>query len=282
MTNKPILIIGKDGKTGHRVNQRLLKIGLDTRAVSRSADLAFDWEDRKTWPAALEGVGSVYVTYQPDLAIPQAASDIEAFVTLARQLGLEHIVLLSGRGEAGAQKAEEIVQSSGLDWNIVRASWFFQNFSESFMIEGILAGELVLPAGDTLEPFVDAEDIADVVVTILTQQKYHNRLYELTGPRAMSFSECMKAVSIALQREVKYTQVPVDAYINVLQEEGVSKQMQWLLRELFTEVLDGRNSQVQGGVEEVLGRAATDFSEYVERVVDTGCWSVEDLKLVNL
>ena len=247
MTNKPILIIGKDGKTGHRVNQRLLKMGLDTRAVSRSADLAFDWEDRKTWPAALEGVGSVYVTYQPDLAIPQAASDIEAFVTLARQLGLEHIVLLSGRGEAGAQKAEEIVQSSGLDWNIVRASWFFQNFSESFMIEGILAGELVLPAGDTLEPFVDAEDIADVVVTTLTQQKYHNRLYELTGPRAMSFSECMKAVSIALQREVKYTQVPVDAYINVLQEEGVSKQMQWLLRELFTEVLDGRNSQVQGG-----------------------------------
>lgn len=131
MANKPILIIGKDGKTGHRVNQRLLKMGLDTRAVSRSADLAFDWEDRKTWPAALEGVGSVYVTYQPDLAIPQAASDIEAFVTLARQSGLEHIVLLSGRGEAGAQKAEEIVQSSGLDWNIVRASWFFQNFQAS-------------------------------------------------------------------------------------------------------------------------------------------------------
>lgn len=282
MANKPILIIGQSGKTGHRVNQRLLKMGLNTRAVSRSTDLPFDWEDRKSWPAALKGVGSVYVTYQPDLAIPQAASDIEAFVTLARQSGLEHIVLLSGRGETGAEKAEEIVRSSGLEWNIVRASWFFQNFSESFMIEGILAGELVLPAGDTLEPFIDAEDIAEVVVTTLTQKQYRNRVYELTGPRAMSFSESMKELSTVLQREVKYTQVPVDAYINALEEEGVSKQMQWLLRELFTEVLDGRNSQLQSGVEEVLGRQATDFKVYLKRTVDSGYWRVDEQKLVNL
>jgi uncharacterized protein YbjT (DUF2867 family) len=279
MANKPILIIGKHGKTGHRVNQRLMAMGLKTRAVSRSADLPFDWEDRKTWSAALNGVASAYVTYQPDLAIPQAAADIKAFITLAKQTGLEHIVLLSGRGEIGAQKAEEIVQSSGLNWNIVRASWFFQNFSESFMLDGILSGELVLPAGDTLEPFVDAEDIVEVVTATLTKQQHRNRVYELTGPRAMSFSDCMNEVSKVLERPVKYTQVPVDAYINALKEQGIPKQIQWLLRELFTEVLDGRNSQVQNGIKEVLGRTATDFSVYAKRTVDSGCWSVDQLNL---
>ncbi|MCG7967644.1 MAG: NAD(P)H-binding protein [Candidatus Thiodiazotropha taylori] len=277
MSNKPILIIGKHGKTGRRVVQRLQSMDLQTRAVSRSTALPFDWQQRDTWGPALQGVASVYVTYQPDLAIPQAQSDIEAFVAMAEAAGVEHIVLLSGRGEAGARRAEDIVINSGIRWNIVRASWFFQNFSESFMIDGILQGELMLPAGDVPEPFIDAEDIADVVVACLTEVKHHNRLYEVTGPRAMTFADCMAELSQALQRPVKYTQVPLDAYLDALQQQAVPKPMQWLLKELFTEVLDGRNSQVQQGVEEALARPARDFQLYLKRVVDSGCWSDEGL-----
>ncbi|MCG7897601.1 MAG: NAD(P)H-binding protein [Candidatus Thiodiazotropha weberae] len=275
MTNKPILIIGKHGKTGSRVVQRLQSMGLQTRAVSRSTALPFDWQQRETWGPALQGVAAVYVTYQPDLAIPQARADIEAFTAMANEAGVEQIVLLSGRGEVGARQAEEIVINSGISWNIVRASWFFQNFSESFMIDGILQGELILPAGDTPEPFIDAEDIADVVVACLTDAKHHNRLYEVTGPRAMTFADCMAELSQLLQRPVKYTQVPVEAYLAALQQQGVPEPMQWLLKELFTEVLDGRNSQVQPGVEEALARPATDFQVYLKRMVDSGCWSDE-------
>ena len=171
MKNSPILVIGKNGKTGSRVKQRLQALGYATRPVSRSTSPSFDWEKPQTWRSAVAGTGSAYVSYQPDLAVPNAEPAIREFMRIATEVGLKHMVLLSGRGEEGAQRAEQVLESSGMSWNIVRASWFCQNFSESFMLEGILAGELVLPAGDTVEPFVDADDIADVAVAALTEPR---------------------------------------------------------------------------------------------------------------
>ena len=161
---------------------------------------------------------------------------------------------------------------SGMTWNVVRASWFAQNFSESFMLDGILAGELVLPAGDTVEPFIDVDDIADVAVAALTEAGHHNKLFEVSGPRALSFAECIQEISAAVGRPLKYTQVSIDAYINQLQEQGIAADMQWLLRELFTVVFDGRNSKVVPGVEQALGRPATDFRSYVQKTVASGIW----------
>ena len=272
MKQPPILIIGKNGKTGSRVNQRLQALGYATRPVSRSTRPSFDWENPATWRSAIEGTDTAYVTYQPDLAVPGAESTIKAFVRAAAEAGLKHIVLLSGRGEKGAERAEEILKASGLSWNIVRASWFCQNFSESFMLEGILAGELVLPAGDTVEPFIDVDDIADVAVAALTEPGHRNKLFEVTGPRALTFAQCIQEISGALGRPLKFTTVPVDAYIDVLQEQGVPEDLQWLLRELFTVVFDGRNSKVMPGIEEALGRPATDFRDYVRKTVESGVW----------
>lgn len=274
MKNSPILIIGKNGKTGTRVDQRLQALGYETRAVSRSTTPSFDWDDSTTWASAIKGTRSAYVTYQPDLAVPNAEGAIKTFVRVARENGLEHITLLSGRGEEGAQRAEKILQDSGISWNIVRCSWFSQNFSESFMLEGILAGELVLPAADTLEPFVDTDDIADVAVATLTESGHRNKLYELTGPRALTFAQCVEEISGALDRPVKYTGIPVDAYISALNEEGAPEDLKWLLRELFTVVFDGRNSNVMPGVEEALGRSATDFKTYVQKTMASGVWDL--------
>lgn len=273
MKQSPILIIGKKGKTGARVNRRLQALGYETRAVSRSTTPTFDWENTDTWRPAIEGTRCAYVTYQPDLAIPNAQSAIQTFVRIAAEAGLEHIVLLSGRGEAGAQRAEKTLKTSGMAWNIVRSGWFAQNFSESFMLEGILAGELVLPAGDIVEPFIDVDDIADVVVAALTQAEHRNTLFEVTGPHGLTFSQCVEAISQAIGYPVKYTQVPVDAYIHALNEQGAPYDLQWLLRELFTVVFDGRNSKVMSGVEEALGRPATDFNTYVKKAMESGVWN---------
>jgi len=278
MTQSPILIIGKNGKTGSRVNQRLQALGYATRPVSRSTSPAFDWDNPATWQAALEGTSAAYITYQPDLALPRAEAAIEAFVEMAVVAGLKHLVLLSGRGEEGAQRAEEIVKASGLSWNIVRASWFYQNFSESFMLEDILAGELVLPAGDTVEPFVDADDIADVVVATLTEPGHRNRLYEVSGPQALTFAQCIQQISAALGRQIKYTRVPVDAYIKALKEQGVPEDLQWLLHELFTVVFDGRNCKPGSGIELALGRPPTDFKTYVQKTLASGVWNPVVLK----
>lgn len=272
MQHSPILIIGKNGKTGARVNQRLQALGYATRAVSRSTTPVFDWDNPATWRPAISGTRAAYVTYQPDLAVPGAEATITEFVRVAADAGVEHIVLLSGRGEAGAERAEQILMHSGLAWNIVRASWFMQNFSESFMLDGMLAGELVLPAGDTVEPFIDVDDIADVAVAALTRAGHRNKLFEVSGPRALTFAQCVQAISEAIGRPVKYTRVPVDDYINALKQQGMPEDMQWLLHELFTEVFDGRNSEVVTGVEQALGRPATDFSRYVQKTVATGVW----------
>lgn len=272
MKDSPILIIGKTAKTGLRVEQRLRELGHTTRAVSRSTSPSFDWEDQSTWRASLQGTESAYVTFYPDLAIPAAEQTIRDFVALAEDLGLHHLVLLSGRGERGAERAEAVLMNSGLDWNVVRASWFMQNFSEGFMIEGILAGELMLPAGDIAEPFIDIDDIADVAVATLTRPELRNRLFEVTGPQALTFAQCVADISRAVGYEVKFTQLTIDEFLRALRYQGVTEDTLWLMRELFTVVFDGRNSNPTSGVEEALGRPATSFSEYLRKVMATGAW----------
>ena len=272
MQNSPILIIGKNAKTGLRVEQRLQALGYPTRGVSRSTSPALDWEDPNSWRAALEGTQSAYVTFYPDLAIPTAEQTIRDFVALAKDVGLRHLVLLSGRGEQGAQRAENVLMNSGLDWNVVRANWFMQNFSEGFMIEGILNGEMMLPAGDTVEPFVDIDDIADVAVAALTRPELRNRLFEVSGPRALTFAQCAAEISEAVGYPVKFTQVSIEDFLQALRDEGLPEEMLWLMNELFTVVFDGRNSIPTSGVEEALGRPATDFSEYLRKVMASGAW----------
>ena len=122
MQQAPILVIGKNGKTGARVNQRLQALGYATQPVSRSTNPTFDWENPATWRPAIEGTRAAYVTYQPDLAVPSAEPTFKAFMQVAAEAGLTHIVLLSGRGEKGAERAEEVLIASGISWNVVRAS----------------------------------------------------------------------------------------------------------------------------------------------------------------
>ncbi|MFK7915349.1 MAG: SDR family oxidoreductase, partial [Pseudomonadales bacterium] len=191
MTHSDVLIVGANGKTGTRVRHRLEQAGVSTRGVSRSTTPAFDWREPDLWPAALESVRAAYLTYHPDLSVPEAEGHIRRFCALATDAGLEHVVLLSGRNEPGAQRAEQVLRTSGLDWNVVQASWFAQNFSEDFMAEGVLAGELVVPKGTAGEPFVDIDDIADVIVATIMEPGLRNRLYEVTGPKVMSFAECI-------------------------------------------------------------------------------------------
>ncbi len=272
MKNSPILIIDKTAKTGLRVDQRLQALGYTTQGVSRSSSPAFDWEDATSWRTALEGTRSAYITFYPDLAIPSAEETIRKFIALAKEVGLQHLVLLSGRGEQGAKRAETVLMNSGLDWNVVRSSWFMQNFSEGFMIEGIVEGELMLPAGDIVEPFIDIDDIADVAVATLTRPELHNRLFEVSGPRAMTFTQCVAEISEVVGYPVRYTQITIEEFLHALREQGLPEDMLWLMRELFTVVFDGRNSNPTTGVEEALGRPATDFSEYLRKVMATGAW----------
>jgi uncharacterized protein YbjT (DUF2867 family) len=268
-----IVVIGGNGKTGSRVAERLRARGVPVRAVSRSTEPPFDWEDRSTWAPALDGATAAYITYYPDLAVPGSAELIGALAELAVQCGARRLVLLSGRGEEEAERAEQALTASGAEATIVRCSWFMQNFSESYFAEMLAAGEVALPAGDVREPFVDVEDIADVAVAALTEDGHGGRLYELTGPRMLTFAEAVGEIGRATGRPLRYEPIPVDAFAAGLDEQGVPHDVVGLLRYLFTEVLDGRNESLTDGVRQALGREPRDFADYARRAAAAGAWS---------
>jgi uncharacterized protein YbjT (DUF2867 family) len=266
------LVLGGTGKTGRRIAERLKQKGKVVRIGSRSAVPAFDWNNEKTWQAAIDGVSNIYISYTPDLAIPGAGDAISALVQQAKNAGARRLILLSGRGEDEAQACEAIVQNSGLDWTIVRASWFNQNFSEGAFIDMVSNGTITLPAGDTLEPFVDADDIADVAVAALTEDGHAGQVYEVTGPRLMTFADIAKALSQATGREINYTNVPHDDFIEGIRQSGAPQDVVWMLDYLFATVLDGRNAHVAYGVVKAIGRPAKDFADYARDAAASGCW----------
>jgi len=274
MKTQKILVLGANGKTGSRVIERLQNNqNVEIRTGSRSAEVPFDWENPETWAAVLNGIDSVYITFQPDLAVPSAVEIIEKFTFLATKFGVEKMVLLSGRGEKEAQICEEIVKSTAKKWTIVRASWFNQNFSESFFLEPILAGFVALPRAEALEPFTDANDIADVVTECLLHEKHNGKTYELTGPELLTFPEAVAKIAAFSNKKIEFQALSLVEYTQMLQEYQVPEDHIWLINYLFEQVLDGRNSSVTNDIEKVLGRKATDFSAYANEAAKTGIWN---------
>ncbi|GFD90136.1 NmrA family transcriptional regulator [Tenacibaculum sp. KUL152] len=257
------LVIGASGKTGSRVYNTLNDNGFNVKGASRNGEVHFDWQAPETWAASLRDVDAVYLTYYPDLAVPQAPDDIAKFCALAKIKGVKHITLLSGRGEPAAQVCEEIVQQSGLSNTIVRASWFNQNFSEGMFNAYIKAGTIALPVGSVTEPFVDVDDICEVVVASLTDDKHNGELYEVTGPQLLSFEQLAHTFSFVLNRPIHFQQISLTDFVQGLKSHQVDPSAIEMLSYLFTEVLDGRNEFIADGVQRALGRPAKCFSDFV-------------------
>ncbi len=269
---KPILVLGSTGKTGRRVVERLVARGIPTRAGVRSGEPPFDWDDRDTWAPALQGVGSVYVQHYLD-ALPGAAEILGSFADLAVANGIPRLVHLSGRGEPEAEQAAQAVRGSGAEVTTLASTWFSQNFSESYFLDGLLAGELALPAGNTPEPFVDADDIADVAVAALTEDGHVGEVYELTGPRLLTFADAVGEIAQETGREVRYEPVSIQEFAAGLEEQAVPNEWIELLVYLFEEVLDGRNAHLADGVQRALGREPRDFADYARNAAVTGIWT---------
>ena len=270
---QPILVIGANGKTGSRVATSLEAKGLPVRRGSRSADIPFDWENPETWAPALEGVSSAYVTYFPDLAFPGAVEKLQALTVLAKEVGLKKIVLLSGRGEHHASLGEEVVQASGIPFTVVRAAWFAQNFSEGYLRDPILGGVLPMPGGDMVEPIIDVDDIADVVVAALTDDRHLGEVYEVTGPELLTFADMAAVLSNTLGRPIQHLPISFEDFnANVAQSGGE------FVADVFTtiarETLDGRNAHLAEGVRRALGRKPRSFAQYARKAAATGTWNV--------
>ncbi|MYR97661.1 NAD(P)H-binding protein [Streptomyces sp. SID4937] len=289
-----VLVTSGTGKTGRRVVERLASQGVPVRAGSRSGSPAgsrngpsagpqagarsggvrFDWQDPSGWAAALDGAEAAYAAYYPDLAVPGAAEAMAEFGRVAAAGGVRRVVLLSGRGEPRAAVAEEALRGAagGVGLTVVRSAFFAQNFSEGALLDGVLGGELVFPAASTAEPFVDLDDLADVVVAALTGEGHAGAVYELTGPRSLTFGEAAAELGRAAGRPVRYVPVSGAAYAQALEGFGVSGPEAGFLAELFATLLDGHNSAPTDDVRRVLGREAKDFTVFAREAARGDAW----------
>ena len=270
-SNELTLVIGSSGKTGSRIAQRLAKAGRAVRLGSRSANTPFDWNAPANWPTVLEGVKAVYIAYYPDLAIDEAPSHITQLMDACKTAGVEKVVLLSGRGEANAQVCEQIVRDSGLRYTLIRAGWFNQNFDEGHFLESVKAGVIALPIGDSVEPFVDCDDIADVAFAALTEEKHDGELYELTGPELLSMQQVTQILSEAAGHQVDYLPVTYEEHEAELTMH-MGPDFAKFLTDLMREVMDGRNEWLGDGVQRALGREPKSFSQYAQKIASTGAW----------
>lgn len=272
MIKPPILVVGATGKTGSRVAAKLEEKGLAVRHGSRNSDIPFDWENPATWAPALIGTQKAYVTYFPDLAFSGAVEKLEAFTKTAAASGLKHIVLLSGRGERHARLGEEVIRGSGIAFTIIRAAWFAQNFSEGYLRDPILAGMLPMPGGNIAEPIIDIDDIADVAVAALTEEGHQGALYEVTGPRLMTFAQMADELAEATGRPIQYIPISFEDFHASL-AQAVDSQIADVFTAIARETLDGRNAQFTDGVEQALGRKPRDFSAFASAAASRGAWN---------
>jgi uncharacterized protein YbjT (DUF2867 family) len=183
-------------------------------------------------------------------------------------------VLLSSRGQDRARDAEEALHASGADWTVVRAAWFAQNFSEGPLVEELrLSGELVFPAGEVREPFVDVRDIGDVVVAALSAgDRYVGQTVTVSGPRLLTFGEAVAEIAKETGRALTYRAVSPREYGENLLGFGVPADEVEALIEAFTQLLDGRNAHLSDGVQQVLGREPRDFTDFAREAAAAETW----------
>ncbi|MFJ6568557.1 NAD(P)H-binding protein [Streptomyces sp. NPDC091292] len=267
-----ILILGATGKTGRRVVRRLREAGRSVRAASRSGETRFDWNEQETWAAAVAGIATVY------LIAPDDPAPVDPFVRQAVRAGAGRFVVLSGRGageyEGGPGAgfgdsmvaAERAVRASGADWSIIRPNNFAQNFDEDIWRAPLLSGRLALPTAGVPEPFVDVEDVAEVAAALLTEDGHSGRIYDLTGPRTLPWADAIAIIARAAGREIAYEDISDAEYRSQLLAQGVPEDAVAALAGMFALHRAGLTAEPADGVRRVLGREATDFEVYAERV----------------
>jgi uncharacterized protein YbjT (DUF2867 family) len=262
------LVIGGTGTCGRRVAAGLSARGVPTRIGSRSGRPPFDWQDDSTWASALHDVGAAFLGYHPDIGDPDAAERVGAFARLALVHGARRLVLLSGRGSDNARAAEQALRESGADWTVVRSSWFAQNFDEGFLTDLLDSGELAFPAADVAEPFVDVADVAEVATAALTDDRHIGQVYEVTGPRLLTFAAAAAELAQATGRPLRYRPITFEEFAAALADAGTPAPAVDATVAVFREILDGRNARPADGVARALNRPAADFADYARRVAE--------------
>ncbi|MFI0469731.1 NmrA family transcriptional regulator [Saccharopolyspora sp. 5N102] len=190
--------------------------------------------------------------------------------------GVRRFVALSGCGiglvppepfKSGVA-AQEALRDSGAQWSIIRPNNFNQNFDERLWRAPLRAGLLALPIGSAPEPFIDVQDVADVAAALLTSDGHHGKVYELSGPRALTFGEAVEMMADVSGRSIRYAELTREEYRAELVAGGASEDEV----EEVAAMRAGHPAEPTDAVRQVLGRAPVDFGDYVAQAAAAGAW----------
>lgn len=265
------LVTGSSGIVGRRVVAQLRARGLAVRVASRSGAPPFEWADPATWEANFHGIGRLV------LISPEGVPVHPDFLPAAAEAGVDRVALLSDKGVEVMRvdrllAAERLVKTSGLPWSIVRPDWFNQNFSESFFRAGVLRGLITAPIGAVGQAFIDADDIAAVLVETLLDVNHAGQTYVLTGPTSLSFAEAVEIIGDACDRQVRFAG---DEHSYRRGQEALGVEPAQIQREIddFARLAAQGDAIPTGHVELVTGRRAISFPSFVDRAAASGAWA---------
>lgn len=276
-----ILVTGATGTVGREVVTRLAGQGVNVRAAARNPGMlaipdervetmSMDLRLQTDLDRALEDVSKVFFLSPLDESMPELAALV---VERARAHGLRHMVRLSTFGVDYPRpitlgrvhgEVEKIIRASGLEWTFLRPNAFMQNFI-TYWGESIRnKNAFYIPQGQGRVSLIDARDIADAAVAVLTGSGYGGRIYELTGPAALSNYDIATTLSSVLGREIRYEDIPLDDARAVLARQGMSEWMVEVIAELFELSAADEASEVTGSVELLTGKPPIDFESFAQ------------------
>ena len=273
-----ILVTGATGKVGREVVRQLAASGSPVRALVRDPVAASairlpgidvvtgDLGRPETLAPAFAGVERVF------LLVPahrdQLAFDTNA-VDAAVAAGARRIVKVSVAGgpDSGTQigrwhwAGEKKIESSGLEFTFLRPSLYMQQslvYARSISVSGTFSA----PLGTGAVALVDARDVAAVAVRALTEEGHSRRIYDLTGPEALTFDEMADAISNAIGRPVSYVHIPPEYALKQMLADGVPR---WIAEDmliLFASFREGYGAGVSDAVPRITGRPAGTFRQF--------------------
>lgn len=272
-----ILVIGASGKTGRHVVAGLVSRGAVVRAASRNperldterADPArFDWDDESTWGPALEGVDGVY------LVQPTSADVVEVvgrFLDAMKAARATRLVFLS---ECAAQtrpdditerQVELVVESSDLEWTILRPSWFMQDIVDEYFFGPMVRDDriIVMTTGGSATAWIDARDIAEVAAEVLVNGGAAGQALSLTGPDALTLDQLAERITAAASSPVTGVEESLREAETRMRADGLDEGFVAYMTRIAESIIAGETATVTGEVERVTGRPARDIDAFL-------------------
>jgi uncharacterized protein YbjT (DUF2867 family) len=237
-------------------------------ARNRGIDtVIIDYNRPETLKKAFQGCDELFLL--GPTAPNQTQLELNA-VEAAKAAGVRHIVKLSvpaaDEGEYTLAKihrsVEKAIESSGMAWTFLRPNGFMQNVV-NFMGDTIRSqNAFYSSAGDAKISHVDVRDIAAVAVRTLTESGHDGKVYTLTGPEALSYSDLASEISKVLGRTINHVSLPPSALKSGMLAAGTPEWLADLLLDLEHYFSRDKASPITDDIKRVTGREPIRFEQY--------------------